>query len=147
MTERIAARQQSDLKAIEASKRFERERMKIDAPTGVVTLVFTDVEGSTAQWEANPEIMTLALEIHFKIMRELLQSAGGYECKTEGDAFMIAFQSPLAAVHWCMFVQEALLVADWPPGLLNLEHSKEERSTDGSHPFFFVANIYRSCYI
>lgn len=46
----------------------------------MVTLVFTDVQGSTAQWEANPEIMTIALDIHFKIMREHMNRAGGYPC-------------------------------------------------------------------
>lgn len=44
---------------------------------------------------------------------------------------MIAFQSPLQAVHWSMTVQEALLVADWPPALIQNEHSQEERSIDG----------------
>lgn len=48
---------------------------------------------------------------------------------------MIAFQSPLQAVHWCMFVQEALLVADWPPALLQNEHSREESSLDGRSLF------------
>ncbi len=89
------------MKAIEASRRTarererEREREGIDPPTGtsyflflflcfftlfigVITIVFTDVQGSTAQWEAFPEIMTIALDIHFKIMREHMNRAGGY---------------------------------------------------------------------
>jgi hypothetical protein len=63
----------------------------VDPPTGRVTLAFTDVQGSTALWERNPEAMRLALELHFKILRDALASTGGYEVKTEGDAMMAAF--------------------------------------------------------
>jgi adenylate cyclase len=51
-------------------------------------------------------------------MRKLLKKFKGYEVKTEGDAFMVAFATVLAAVSWCMEVQKELLKSDWPAALL-----------------------------
>ena len=86
----------------------------IAPPEGVVTLVFTDVQSSTDQWETRPVAMAAALSIHNKLMRELLSKHQGYEVKTEGDAFMIAFASPKNAIKWCFETQLALLKQDWP---------------------------------
>ena len=83
----------------------------IDAPTGVVTLVFTDVQGSTVLWDRVPDGMRRALVLHDTIMRETLSAAKGYEVKTEGDAFMVAFASATAAVRWCLRAQEKLMAA------------------------------------
>ncbi len=58
----------------------------LDAPTGQVTLVFTDVQGSTVLWDHAPDGMREALALHDAIMRETLGAAEGYEVKTEGDA-------------------------------------------------------------
>ncbi len=41
---------------------------------------------------------------------------------------MVAFHTPLSAVWWCMFVQQALLEADWPPKLFTSPHSAEEKA-------------------
>jgi adenylate cyclase len=54
------------------------------------------------------------MEMHNNILRENLKLTGGYEVKTEGDSFMVAFHSPVSAVWWCLFAQEALLNANWP---------------------------------
>ena len=75
------------------------------APIGEVTLVFTDVEGSTALWEAAPVEMREALELHDQLMRRTIDEYQGYEVKTEGDAFMVAFQHPKDALAWCLAVQ------------------------------------------
>lgn len=48
----------------------------------------------------------------------MLRNFGGYEVKTEGDAFMVAFQTAAAAVKWCLSVQLQLLEADWPKEIL-----------------------------
>ena len=63
----------------------------IAPPEGVVTLVFTDVQSSTDQWETRPVAMAAALSTHNKLMRELLTKHAGYEVKTEGDAFMVPY--------------------------------------------------------
>ena len=49
-----------------------------------MTLVFTDVQGSTSQWEKDPLTMATALRLHNVIIRRNLRKYGGYEVKTEG---------------------------------------------------------------
>jgi class 3 adenylate cyclase len=60
-------------------------------PTGTVTFLFTDIGGSTRLWEAHPEGMRVALARHDAVVREAVESAGGYVFKTVGDAFCVAF--------------------------------------------------------
>jgi predicted ATPase/class 3 adenylate cyclase len=67
-------------------------------PTGVVTLLFTDIEGSTSRWERHADRFGAALQDHDRIIREILEKYQGYEFKTVGDAFMIAFQEAPNAV-------------------------------------------------
>ena len=88
---------------------------RAQAPTGAVTLCFTDVQGSTSLWEEHPEAMRVALVIHDELLRQVLAEHGGYEVKTEGDAFMVAFTTPCAALAWCRDVQLALAEIEWPP--------------------------------
>ena len=56
-------------------------------PTGTVTFLFTDIEGSTKMWERNPEAMQGTLSHHDEILREAIEERGGYVFKTVGDAF------------------------------------------------------------
>eukprot|EP00899_Mesostigma_viride_P018897 jgi/Mesvir1/27008/Mv20715-RA.1 len=74
-----------------------------------LAVVFTDIEGSTALWEWNPEVMVQALQIHFKVLRALLPKHNGYESNTEGDAFELVFHNASDALHWTMDAQLALL--------------------------------------
>jgi len=91
----------------------------VDAPTGVVALVFTDVQGSTALWEHGPALMRDALAVHNNVLRRTIAEVGGYEVKTEGDAFMVAFRSAADGVRWCLAAQIALLDADWPDAIFD----------------------------
>ncbi len=84
------------------------------APSGTVTLVFTDVQDSTKLWDRDPDLMRRVLTAHDAIMRSHLARNGGYEVKTEGDAFMVAFNDVTLAVHWCADVQLALAEHPWP---------------------------------
>lgn len=88
------------------------------APTGTVTLVFTDIEGSSALWERHREDFGPVLNLHQEIFRECIAKFGGYEVKTEGDAFMIAFSQPVKAAQFCMSVQHQLERAPWPHRLI-----------------------------
>ena len=97
-----------------------------DAPTETVTLVFTDIESSTNLWEACPQVMQAALEEHDRVLRTLLARFRGYEVKTEGDAFMVAFFTVLDAVKWCLAVQEAFLRMKWDDALLHLPSARKE---------------------
>ncbi|MBI2944610.1 MAG: AAA family ATPase [Candidatus Wallbacteria bacterium] len=96
-----------------------------NAPVGCVTLVFTDVEGSTALWEAQPGAMREGIALHNRLMRESIRRRRGYEVKTEGDAFMVAFGSPGAAVAWCLEAQRQLMEAPWPRELLSQAEAAE----------------------
>lgn len=88
------------------------------APVGRVTLVFTDIEGSTRLWESEEEVARHSLHAHDAVMRSSLQKHGGYEVKTEGDAFMIAFPSPAQALRFCVEVQQSLHTHPWSERLL-----------------------------
>src|SRR3712207_6639003 len=49
-----------------------------DLPTGTITFLFTDVEGSTKLWERSPEAMSEAIARHHESLREAIESRGGY---------------------------------------------------------------------
>jgi predicted ATPase/class 3 adenylate cyclase len=83
-------------------------------PTGTVTLLFTDIEGSTRLWEAEPEAMTLGLRRHDEIVRSTIEQAGGYVFKTIGDAFCAAFSTAEAALDAILAAQRALSGQQWP---------------------------------
>jgi class 3 adenylate cyclase len=76
-------------------------------------IVFTDIQSSTALWARSPEAMSDAVEQHHEIMRRCLAENGGYEVKTLGDSFMIAFQHAAEAVQFSLDAQTALHRATW----------------------------------
>ncbi|KAK5680729.1 hypothetical protein LTS12_029287, partial [Elasticomyces elasticus] len=90
----------------------------VDAPTGELAIIFTDIKKSTGLWETCPEAMRSAIQIHNDILRRQLGIIGGYEVKTEGDAFMVAFATTTAALLWCFNCQNQLLEAEWPTEIL-----------------------------
>jgi class 3 adenylate cyclase len=83
-------------------------------PSGTVTLLFTDVEGSTRLWEAEPELMAQALRRHDEMLRQAIGQAGGFVFKTVGDAFCAAFATPRAALDAVLAAQQALAAEQWP---------------------------------
>jgi predicted ATPase/class 3 adenylate cyclase/tetratricopeptide (TPR) repeat protein len=83
-------------------------------PSGTVTLLFTDIQGSTRLWEDEPEPMTTALRRHDHILRAAIEDAGGYVFKTVGDAFCAAFWTPHAAVGAALTAQLGLAGEAWP---------------------------------
>jgi predicted ATPase/class 3 adenylate cyclase len=83
-------------------------------PSGTVTLLFTDVQGSTRLWEAEPELMAVALRRHDEILRSAIETADGYVFKTVGDAFCAAFRTASAAVGAALAVQRRLGAESWP---------------------------------
>jgi class 3 adenylate cyclase len=99
--------------------------------SGVITLVFSDVQGSTSQWEQHPTVMAGAIILHNKVIRDLLCQYGGYEVKTHGDSFMVAFQRPDNAVRWCLAVQNALFNAPWDEHLMEHPDSAQAYSLCG----------------
>jgi len=83
-------------------------------PQGTITLVFTDIQGSTKLWDSLGNTFETILETHNTLIRNTLKEHNGYEVKTEGDSFMIAFQQANDATQFALSVQEKLQQHDWP---------------------------------
>eukprot|EP01060_Flectonema_neradi_P029028 TRINITY_DN3928_c3_g1_i1.p1 TRINITY_DN3928_c3_g1~~TRINITY_DN3928_c3_g1_i1.p1 ORF type:complete len:859 (+),score=170.82 TRINITY_DN3928_c3_g1_i1:234-2579(+) len=98
--------------------------------TETVTMVFTDIQSSTDIWEKCTSAMREAMECHNNIMRECIQLVNGYEVKTIGDAFMVAFDSTFEGMKFCLTAQEKLYAATWPVGIMSHPLCKEN-STHG----------------
>jgi class 3 adenylate cyclase len=82
-------------------------------PSGTVTFMFTDIEGSTKMWEESPEAMRAALARHDAILREAIESNAGYVFKTGGDSFYAAFPTGRDALAAAIAAQSALRREDW----------------------------------
>ncbi|MFZ0903573.1 MAG: adenylate/guanylate cyclase domain-containing protein [Mycobacterium sp.] len=78
------------------------------APSGVVTFLFTDVEGSTRRWEADAEGMRPALAAHDEVLRGAIEGHGGWLFKHTGDGVCAAFASPRSAVDAAVAAQRVL---------------------------------------
>jgi predicted ATPase/class 3 adenylate cyclase len=87
--------------------------LSVGTPSGTITLLFTDIEGSTRLWESEPERMAAALRRHDDLIRAEIEEAGGYVFKTVGDAFCAAFWTAEAAVASALAAQRALSREDW----------------------------------
>jgi predicted ATPase/class 3 adenylate cyclase len=86
-----------------------------DQPTGTVTLLFSDIEGSTRLLERlGRERYAEALELHRRLLREAFEEHDGYEVDSEGDAFFVAFATAVDAVEAAAEAQQALENATWP---------------------------------
>ena len=77
-------------------------------PSGVVTFLFTDIEGSTRRWEADADAMRAALTTHDQVLRTTIEAHGGYLFKHTGDGMCAAFSSPRSAVDAAVAAQRAL---------------------------------------
>jgi predicted ATPase/class 3 adenylate cyclase len=82
-------------------------------PTGTLTFLFTDIEGSTKLWEHHPEAMQLALARHDGILRDATEQHDGYVFKTVGDAFCCAFRTAPDALKAALEIQRRLLSEEW----------------------------------
>lgn len=86
-------------------------------PSGTVTLLFTDIEGSTRLWESEPAAMADALRRHDEILRTAIDASEGYVFKTVGDAFCASFSTPSAAAKAVISAQAALVSEQWTTSL------------------------------
>jgi predicted ATPase/class 3 adenylate cyclase len=88
-------------------------------PTGTVTFLLTDVEGSTRLWESLPAAMEVALERHNRLLASVIEGHGGVvvTARGEGDSFFAVFPSAVAAVEAAGACQLALNREPWPEGV------------------------------
>ncbi len=84
-----------------------------DLPTGTVTFLFTDLEGSTRLWEDHPDAMHDALARHDELVREAIESHAGHVVKTTGDGFHAAFATARDALDAALAAQLALSAEQW----------------------------------
>jgi class 3 adenylate cyclase len=92
-----------------------KEDIKIVAspPTGTVTFLFTDIEGSTKMWERSPHAMQAALARHDELLRWAIEESDGYVFKTVGDSFCCAFPTAPDALEAALGSQRSLLSSEW----------------------------------
>jgi predicted ATPase/class 3 adenylate cyclase len=82
-------------------------------PTGAITLLFSDIEGSTQRWEERPEAMVSALQRHDRLLRGAIEANRGHIFKTVGDAFCAAFSHATDGVAAALDAQRALAAEDF----------------------------------
>ena len=93
------------------------------APDGTVTVLFSDIEGSTELNERLGDVRWLELlRAHHAIVREQVHQHGGFEVKSQGDGFMIAFPSARRGVQCARAIQDAIddRLGDHPDGPIRL---------------------------
>lgn len=88
-----------------------------DLPSGTVTFLFTDIEGSTQLVTALGDAYLPVLEAHHALIRRAITDHAGVEVSTEGDAFFAVFSSAPDAVHAAADAQRALATHSWPDGV------------------------------
>ena len=89
-----------------------------ELPTGTVTFLFTDIEGSTRLLDSlGGERYHAVLSEHQRLLREAVKSAGGLEIDTQGDAFFFAFRKAKNALAAAIAGQRALTDFAWPEGV------------------------------
>lgn len=86
------------------------------APGGVVTFVFTDIEGSTRLFHRLGQQYVRLIDRHNELLREVWGEFAGYEVSTEGDSFFVAFSKADSAVMACAESQRRLMAEPWPEG-------------------------------
>ena len=85
-----------------------------ERPSGTVTFLFTDIEGSTAMWEQHPDAMRASLAQHDHVLRSTIDAHGGVVFSTGGDGFAAVFDRAEPAVQAAIDAQGALAGASWP---------------------------------
>jgi predicted ATPase/class 3 adenylate cyclase len=107
-----------------------------DQPTGTVTFLFTDIEGSTRLWERDPDQMRGVLARHDELLRKHITDSGGYVFTTAGDAFSAAFSDSLAGVVTAIAVQKAMATEHWEIGEVRVRmalHAGVAHERDGDY--------------
>jgi class 3 adenylate cyclase/tetratricopeptide (TPR) repeat protein len=97
--------------------RLRQEPGVPEFPSGTVTFLFTDIEGSTKRWERHPEEMAVAVARHDALLREAIATHRGHVFKTIGDAFCAVFPTAEDAAAAALTAQRALAAEPWDPAI------------------------------
>jgi predicted ATPase/class 3 adenylate cyclase len=116
-------------------------------PTGTITFLFTDIQGSTRLWERHPEAMQTALDRHNTLVRAAIEQHGGYVFKTVGDAFCSAFSVAPDALAAALAAQRALFAEPWgETGRLRVRialHTGSAGAYNGDYTGFTLSRVAR----
>src|SRR5262245_40134665 len=112
-------------------------------PTGTVTFLFTDLEGSTRLLEAHPDAYREAVARHHALLREAVEARGGVVFETVGDAVYAAFRRPTDAVRAALAGQRALRAHDWGAAPLRARMGLHHGEVDLQGAHYFGAPLYR----
>lgn len=82
-------------------------------PSGTVTFLFTDIEGSTRLWQEQPQAMAVSHKRHDAILRQAIESQNGYVIEIVGDAFAAAFHNALDGLQAALSAQRSLYAEAW----------------------------------
>lgn len=124
-------------------------------PAGVVTFLFTDIEGSTRNWEQHPDQMRIALGRHNALLRTAIADNTGVVFETAGDSFVAVFERPLDAVRAAVDAQGTLFAAEWPVPIgqlkvrMALHTGPAEQQSDGyyaQHTLSRLSRILATCH-
>ena len=107
-----------------------------ELPTGTVTLLFTDIEGSTRLLQQLGDRYAGILTEFRQLLRAAFRRWNGYEVDTQGDAFFVAFARATDAVSAAVEMQRALAAHPWPDGApvhvrIGLHTGEPQRSVEG----------------
>jgi predicted ATPase/class 3 adenylate cyclase/DNA-binding CsgD family transcriptional regulator len=84
-----------------------------DLPSGTLTFLFTDLEGSTSLWESEPDVMREAVARHDELLGDAVTAHGGQVVKTTGDGIVAVFVNATEGVATALGAQRALGGEDW----------------------------------
>jgi predicted ATPase/class 3 adenylate cyclase len=115
-----------------------------DLPTGTVTFLFTDIEGSTKLWEQYPDAMRHTLVRHDALLHKVIEQHQGHVFKTVGDAFCAVFSSAENAVAAALTAQRALQAQDWGPvGAIRVRMALHRGTSDKRGGDYFGPTVNR----
>ena len=115
-------------------------------PQRPVTIVFTDIQSSTALWARTPQAMGAALDQHHDIIRHLISKHKCYEVKTIGDAFMIACDESRRAVALAVELQHKLFAASWGDGEIDEAYRQMEAEKNHAPATLSPLGKYGHCW-
>ena len=104
-------------------------------PSGTVTFLFTDIEGSTRLAQAHPDEMPALLARHHEILRQSIQAQNGYVFQNDGDSLAVAFHSPVDALKAAFAAQKLLQKESWSPASIKVRmgiHTGTAKLNDAS---------------
>lgn len=109
-------------------------------PTGTVTFLLTDIEGSTRLWQEKPQVMAISHPRHDAILRQAIEAHHGYVYQIIGDSFCAAFHNAFDGLCATLYAQLALHSEAWGESgeirvRMGLHTGSAEISTDGSQGY------------